>query len=279
MQDKYHSFQPNCLCRVICPPLPWAQSRSYLPVKGEVPSMTQIWCPMWGTWYVDIQWPGYHPNPALPSAGIGWLPSTQLPKLNKNCALSLRNSVQMYNIYQAPNHPTFGSRVQWLCAHSGWALFMYITCTNCVCISWRGDSAQSTIKAHQSPWWLIHSVPRRMMARGWLSEKDPFPQRKLIPGELRCLNMREVAPDTLRIQADLQFCELTLLTGWVISTNVSKCQGHMTILSARGTNFLFNHQTMSSMLDLTRSGLLALFLATIPLRIGVGAPYLGYIHG
>ena len=38
--------------------------------------------------------------------------------------------------------------------------------------------------------------PGGTTVRYGLSEADPFPQRKLILGGLRCLSTREVAPDT-----------------------------------------------------------------------------------
>ena len=50
-------------------------------------------------------------------------------------------------------------------------------------------------------------------------------------------------------------CELTLFTGWANSANISKYQGHVTILNAKGMDFLFNCKTMSLMLEPARSGL------------------------
>ena len=37
-------------------------------LKGEVKPVVQSWCPMWGPWYVDIQWSAYHPVVSLPSS-------------------------------------------------------------------------------------------------------------------------------------------------------------------------------------------------------------------
>ena len=171
--------------RVFCPCLMWAQSMSHFAAKGEVTPVTHIWCQMWGSWYVDIQWLGYHPNPALPSAGIGQPPSAWLPKWNKNHVLSLRNSVQMF-ISQVPDCLTSGNRVEWLWAHSGWTLSMFATCTNCVCISQRrrlcpinhlGTSKSVVInpQCSQREWW------QEADWEGPSSEKETHPRRTAMP--------------------------------------------------------------------------------------------------
>ena len=191
MQNKNYSFQPSCLCRVFCLPLPWAQSMSHLPVKGELTPVTQIWHLMWGPWYVHILWPGYHPKPALQSAGIAQLPSTQLPKSNKNHVLLLTNSVQTYAISQVSNCLTSDSRVQWLCTSSGCTLSMCITYMNCIYISWRGGLCPIHHQGTMRSVVINFSVPRGndgkrlTVQEGPFSVKETHPRRTEMPEHKR----------------------------------------------------------------------------------------------
>ena len=230
MQNRHHSYQTRLPLQSFLSTSTTGPGHEPSPSKGRgtthdtnvAPNMGPMVCGHSATY---IQWPGYR------AANF----QSQMKIL-----FSHWESAKMYDISQVSDFPISGNRVQWLCAHSGWTLSMCITCMNCVCISQRGGICPihhwGTSKSMVID---LQCSQGGMMVRGQLSEKDPFLQKKLIPGELWCLNMREVAQKPAKTQADLQFGELTLLTEWANSTNVSKCQGHVTILSARSMNFLF----------------------------------------
>ena len=162
------------------------------PIEGRGTTHDTNLAPYVGPWYVDIQWPGYHPNQSLPSAGIGQLPGAWLPKLNENCVLSLRNSVQTDDISQVPDHMTSGNRVQWLCAHSGWTLSPV---WNVSVFHGGENSAQSTIKGHQGLWWSICSVPRGNDEERLTVHEGPFSAKETHPRRTEMPDTRQVAPD------------------------------------------------------------------------------------
>ena len=196
------------------------------PPKGEVTPMTQIWHLMWGPWCVDIEWQAYHP--ALSSVGIGQLPGTQLPKPYENHLLSLRNSMSMYDISQVPDHPTSGSRVQWLS--------MCIASTTCVCL-WSEGLCPIFQREVHGEWSNVFP--------GSCQWEADFLRRKLILGGLHHLDKREVASDTPEDLRSAVFW--TLLMGWATvrilkvpgACDNSMCQGHMAFFEYHWYGLLF----------------------------------------
>ena len=142
-----------------------------------------------------------------------------------------------------------------------------------------GDSAQSTIKGHWNLWWSICTVPRGNDSERLTLWEGPSSGKKTHPGRTEMPKHERGIPRHLWGSKQIcSFVNLTLLTGWGTDECLKvpealdnfKCQGH---------ELSFNHETTSLMLDLTRSGLLALFVTTTPLLIRVGEPYVGFIHG
>ena len=87
-----------------------------------------------------------------------------------------------------PYCPTFGSRVRsdFVGAHSG---------KLCLCFI-KGRTLPKLPLGHWGLWWLTQSVPQGYEAYvANHPRRNLFPQRKFILQRLRCLNIREVAPD------------------------------------------------------------------------------------
>ena len=179
----------------------------------------------------------------------------------------------MYNISQAPNCLTSGSRQQskvTLCALP----------IEMLSVDEGEDSAQLMIRGNQGQCQMIQFVPR-----GNNGKRPDFPRRKPIPGGMQHLK-REVASDT-HVEADLQFwelcsqgehqCEHSKVPG---ACDNFMCQGHMTFIKCQGHELLFKDlETISPVLKPHQSGLINSFvIAAIPLPIGVGAPCFNYIH-
>ena len=232
----------------------------HLPVKGEITPMTQIWHPMWGPWYVDTLLPASSNQVSIQTQHYHHLVYSCCPAPNFESQMKLVFShwETVWKWYlpgtQAPNF--WQQSAVTLCSFMTNS-YPCVSPVQTLSVLHRGeDSAQTTIEGHQSPWWSIESVPRendserQTVWEGSFSVKETHPRRTEIPKHKRGSPRR-----SKQICSKKKLCELTLLTRWANSANVSKCQGHMAILSARGMNFLFNCETTSLMLEPDRSGL------------------------
>ena len=168
----------------------------------------------------------------------------------------------MFDFWQAPNHPTVGSRVrQSDCLWLFWMnsiLFMCFPEMEGLCPDYHCGALRFVTNTE--------CFPEGMKVRSWPSAKDFFPWRKLftIPGGLRYLG-RERWPQTPLRRFD-QICsekKLTLLTGWANCANILKFQGHKLFL-------LRNHFIDAGLLSQVCKPFL---IATSPLPIRVAALY------
>ena len=172
---------------------------SHLPSKGEVTPVTTKFatqCGAYGMWTLCYLYP-VTSFPSKPSITISWYrvaawcPTSKVKQ--KLCYLTER----VGKCLTFPRCLTSGSRVEWLCAHSGWTLSMCTICTNFVCATVRGGPCPS-YQQGTSKFMVIDlecSQGEQCQEANCLRQ-TLLPWRKLIPGGLRCLNMREVAPDT-----------------------------------------------------------------------------------
>ena len=122
---------------------------------------------------------------------------------------------------------TSGSRVQWL--HPCALLVQPVSVYKGV------DSAQFTNRGHWGLWWTIQCVPRGMIVRGWLPKKETYPRRTATP--------RQEGGSLRHPWGSQQIFSFVNSAHRVSnSENVAKCQGHMTILCARGMWHFFQCQ-------------------------------------
>ena len=225
---------------------------------------------MWGPWYVDIQWLVYHP--ALPSAGIGWLASAWLPKSYKNQFLSLRNSVQTYDISRHLTAQLQAAECSdSIHVHYQYELSLYMkerTLPNLPTEDIEVHGEQSNV------------FPGGTMVTGQLSKKETHPRRPAMPKQERgsprhpwgskkiCSFVNSAhggeqkgehskvprAHDNSMYQGYMTFCE---------------CQGH-----ALSFKIMRPHHWCWTPPGQVR---LALCIAATPLPIRVGATYLDYL--
>ena len=181
------------------------------PSEGEEKPMTRNLHPVWGPWYVDtLLIPSRIPSKpsfstALPSARWyraatwcltlkSWLKVVLSPREREWVNIQLLASVQLSDFWQQSDFVFAHSRQILSCS----CVQVYLWTFCCVLLRQK-DSVQTTSMEHRGWWWSIQSVP----PKEWRWEanyprRTLFPWRKLftIPGVLRCLGKREVAPDT-----------------------------------------------------------------------------------
>ena len=190
-------IKPRYHCRVFNPYLPWVQSTSHHPSKGEVtPAMANL-VPNVGTMVCGYS-ATYIQQPPSSSFTISWYRVADwCPTSKVEWNLCYHPEKQCESIWHFPDAWLRQQSRNWLYyADFGWTLSMCTTCTNFICVTLKGGLCpnyhQGTSKS------VVINPEYSLGEQQWKANhlRTIFPQRKLIPGGLRCLGMREVAPDT-----------------------------------------------------------------------------------
>ena len=210
-------------------------------------------CGAHGIWTLCCLYPGIRlptkPNSSITTSWYRVATSPQLQKVKGNLYCLPKRQCESIQHFPGAQSPNFDSRVEsdFDNADFGWTLSMCSTLYKlCLCYIQGRTLPKLPLRDTEVHGDWSRVFPWGTRVRGWLSEKDPFSKKETHPWRTEKPRHERGSPrhpqESRQICSMKQFCELTLITGWANSVN-------------RGTNFLFNCETTSSMLDPTRSGL------------------------